>query len=123
MRRRTRSKSVELRSFNGRRARVKARYFVLACGAIENARLMLASDRIEPHGIGNRRDLVGRFFMEHPRDRIGSLTTDDPFHLIDMFRPGWCGELYLLPLHHRPCGKDEGRADPQHPASAPVRDR
>ena len=63
---------VELRSFNGRRARVKARYFVLACGAIENARLMLASDRVEPHGIGNRRDLVGRFFMEHPRDRIGA---------------------------------------------------
>ncbi|HYI72880.1 MAG TPA: GMC family oxidoreductase [Skermanella sp.] len=89
--------SVELVAFNGRRARVKARQFVLACGAIENARLMLASDRIEPHGIGNRRDLVGRFFMEHPRDRIGSLTTSDPFHLIDMFRPGWFGEHVFCP--------------------------
>jgi choline dehydrogenase-like flavoprotein len=41
--------------------------FVLACGGIENARLLLASDRQQPAGIGNCADLVGRYFMDHPR--------------------------------------------------------
>lgn len=45
--------------------RVKARHYVLAGGAIENARMLLLSDRQEQHGVGNRNDLVGRFFMEH----------------------------------------------------------
>ena len=42
--------------------RVRARTFVLAGGAVENARLLLLA------GLGNRHDLVGRCFMEHPRD-------------------------------------------------------
>ena len=45
---------------------VKARYFVLACGGIENARLLLVSTSTMPRGIGNDHDLVGRFFMDHP---------------------------------------------------------
>ena len=45
--------------------RVEARRFVLAAGGIENARLLLASDAVEPAGLGNRHDLVGRYFGEH----------------------------------------------------------
>lgn len=44
---------------------VEARCFVLAAGGIENARLLLLSDEQTPGGIGNRNDLVGRYFMEH----------------------------------------------------------
>ena len=54
--------------------RLQARTFVLACGAIENARLLLlatGSKRCRP---GNEHDLVGRFFMEHPRDYALTLT-------------------------------------------------
>jgi choline dehydrogenase-like flavoprotein len=89
--------AIDLRTLEGRRAKVQARFFVLACGAIENARLMLASDRVEPNGIGNRRDLIGRYFMEHPRDRIGSLATGNPFAVIDLFRPGWSGKQSYCP--------------------------
>ncbi|RPH59145.1 MAG: GMC family oxidoreductase, partial [Burkholderiales bacterium] len=47
---------------------VRAERFVLAGGAIENARLLLVSTGAGPQGLGNRRDQVGRCFMEHPRD-------------------------------------------------------
>ncbi len=45
---------------------VKPRAVVLACGGIENARLLLLSNRTAKAGLGNDRDLVGRYFMEHP---------------------------------------------------------
>jgi choline dehydrogenase-like flavoprotein len=45
---------------------VRARAVVLACGALEAARLLLASDRTMPQGLGNGHDLVGRYFMAHP---------------------------------------------------------
>ena len=58
---------VQVQTLCGRRITVTARLFVLATGGIENARLLLASSKRLPEGIGNRHDLVGRFFMDHPR--------------------------------------------------------
>jgi len=52
-------------SLDGRRGYVRARHYVLAAGGIENARIMLLSDSVAPAGLGNDRDLVGRYFMEH----------------------------------------------------------
>jgi len=57
---------VEVRTLAGGRFSVSARALVLACGAIENARLLLLSDRASPRGLGNERDLVGRYYMDHP---------------------------------------------------------
>jgi choline dehydrogenase-like flavoprotein len=51
---------------------------VLAAGAIENARLLLASSEANPRGLGNEHDLVGRFFMEHPHIRSGVIRPRDP---------------------------------------------
>lgn len=45
---------------------VRARAYALCCGGIENPRLLLNFDRQVVGGIGNGRDLVGRFFAEHP---------------------------------------------------------
>ena len=51
---------------------VKAERFVLACGAIENARLLLMSDRGNG-GIGNQHGKVGRYLMEHPLFPVGHI--------------------------------------------------
>jgi choline dehydrogenase-like flavoprotein len=60
-------------SLDGRRGRVRARHYVLAAGGIENARILLLSDSVAPGGLGNDHDLVGRYFMDHPRGSIGSV--------------------------------------------------
>lgn len=44
-------KQVRVQTFAGKRMHISARYFVLACGGIENARLLLASNEIVPNGI------------------------------------------------------------------------
>jgi choline dehydrogenase-like flavoprotein len=56
---------LRLATFNGKRIRVTANTYVLACGGIENPRLLLASNRVVSNGLGNQQDLVGRFFMDH----------------------------------------------------------
>ena len=50
---------------------VIAKTFILATGGMENARLLLLSDRVHTSGIGNQNDLVGRFYMDHPAFNFG----------------------------------------------------
>ena len=69
---------VAIASLDGKRGAIRARHFVLACGGIENARLMLLSDSVTPNGIGNAHDMVGRYFMDHPSGKLGTVFTDDP---------------------------------------------
>ena len=69
---------LDAKTLDGRKLQVEARHYVLACGAIENARLLLISNDIEDNGIGNQYDQVGRYFMEHPHGRIAHIETTDP---------------------------------------------
>jgi choline dehydrogenase-like flavoprotein len=59
-------KEVEIRTISGRRYSVRAKAFIIACGGIENARLLLSSRDVQKHGVGNQFDMVGRYFMDHP---------------------------------------------------------
>lgn len=43
-----------------------AKIFILATGGLENARLLLASNRQQASGLGNQNDVVGRYFMDRP---------------------------------------------------------
>jgi hypothetical protein len=47
----------------GSRNQLRAR--IREGGGIENARLLLLSNRTHPAGVGSQNDLVGRFFMDH----------------------------------------------------------
>jgi choline dehydrogenase-like flavoprotein len=64
---------IRAATLSGRRLAVTAKYFILAAGGIENARLLLVSNRAQPAGLGNGHDLVGRFFMDHPRLLTGDV--------------------------------------------------
>ncbi len=70
---------VHVRTLTGKRMTVEARQFVLACGGIENARLLLAFNKKHTAGLGNSSGLVGRHFMEHPRLLLGKLTLREPW--------------------------------------------
>jgi choline dehydrogenase-like flavoprotein len=60
---------LDAATLNGKTFTVKPRYTVLACGGIENARLLLASNDVMTTGIGNGADLVGRYFADNPVPR------------------------------------------------------
>jgi choline dehydrogenase-like flavoprotein len=63
--------SFEARTLDGRRLTIRAGAYVLACGGLENARLLLLGSDRHPAGIGNQYDSVGRYFMDHPRAVFG----------------------------------------------------
>ncbi|MBP7930861.1 MAG: GMC family oxidoreductase [Acidimicrobiia bacterium] len=57
---------LSLRTTTGIDLTVEPKRVVLALGAIENARVMLASRGVAGDGVGNANGLVGKYFMEHP---------------------------------------------------------
>jgi choline dehydrogenase-like flavoprotein len=65
--------SIEIRSLTGRQATVRARVVVICAGGIETPRLLLASRRILPDGVGNQHGLVGRYLLDHARCSVGEL--------------------------------------------------
>lgn len=87
----TRIRQVRVQTLTGKRMTVAARLFVLACGGIENARLLLASNQVATAGLGNQNDLVGRFFMDHPRLLSGDV----------IFHEKWSGnKLYDIKYNY-----------------------
>ena len=69
---------VEVRREDGTSCFVRARLVVLAAGGIENPRLLLLSRRVHQRGLGNDRDLVGRFFAERLSARTGYVIPEKP---------------------------------------------
>lgn len=70
--------AVRVRTLAGVTFKVTARTYVLAVGGVETPRLLLASNRYQRAGIGNQNDLVGRYFMDHPRLRSGTIRFRNP---------------------------------------------
>ena len=68
--------AVEVATDSGR-FRVVSSLVVLAAGALENARLLLVSRDVHEKGVGNPNDVVGRYFMEHPRFTSGFVVPSD----------------------------------------------
>lgn len=64
---------VEIRTSRLKTLRLTAKFFVLATGGIENPRLLLLSNKKWSRGLGNHYGHVGRYFMDHPVVRSGTL--------------------------------------------------
>ena len=64
---------LDIASLAGNRLRARARAVVLAAGGLETARLMLSSNDVLPQGVGNRHDVVGRYYMCHLAANVGTL--------------------------------------------------
>lgn len=96
---------LQVASAPGRTFAVTARRYVLAAGGIDNARLLLLGDPDRPHGLADRHDVVGRFFMEHLWMRTGlllpsdpsSLTRTGPYQLRHSGTDRWRGVIGLTP--------------------------
>jgi choline dehydrogenase-like flavoprotein len=79
--------ALDVRTLTGRAHSVRARVYVLATGGLENARMLLLSNRSVPAGLGNQNDLVGRFFMEHPHlSGFGEIVVADLARLPRIYR-------------------------------------
>ena len=54
-----------VRNYAGTKFRFEADHYVLSTGTIETSRLLLASCSVNPKGVGNTHDQVGRYFHDH----------------------------------------------------------
>lgn len=68
---------LQVATLEGNRFSLSGRFFVLALGGIETPRLLLSSNKIQKTGLGNQHDRVGRFFMDHPILRAGTIALSD----------------------------------------------
>jgi choline dehydrogenase-like flavoprotein len=57
-------------TLSGNCATVRATRYILACGGLEATRLLFASNRLHPRGIGNDSGHLGRWYMAHIEARI-----------------------------------------------------
>ncbi len=69
---------VRVATLEGNQFHIAAKYFVVAKGGLESARLLLLSNQVQEQGLGNQHDLVGRFFMDHQMVRAGLLFPSNP---------------------------------------------
>ncbi|HJU30087.1 MAG TPA: GMC family oxidoreductase [Hyphomicrobiaceae bacterium] len=79
---------LDVATLTGKTHTITAGRYVLAAGGIENARLMLLSNRGHAEGLGNASGYVGRCFMEHPRYAWGRLSGQHLAPLLRRYDPG-----------------------------------
>jgi choline dehydrogenase-like flavoprotein len=83
--------AVDVRSRTGRQASIRARAFVVACGAIETARLLLASPTSSGGTVANSSGLVGRFFQDHVSYVAGEVEAASRRLVQHVFDPRYVG--------------------------------
>ncbi|SDQ22111.1 GMC family oxidoreductase [Pseudovibrio sp. Tun.PSC04-5.I4] len=76
---------LTVKTLGGKQAKIAASRFVLACGGIENARILLATNKQRSAGLGNENDLVGRYFMDHLNIETSSLMLSDDRQNLDYY--------------------------------------
>ena len=88
---------VDVQDFDGRRIHVSARNIVLCTGTIDTARLLLASRDVSVKGIGNDRDLVGRYFQDHPTSYTAQVIANDTRRVQELYGVLFRGKTWFWP--------------------------
>jgi choline dehydrogenase-like flavoprotein len=89
---------VRVACLDGNRFSLRARHFVLATGGIENARLLLVSNRRRGVALGNAHGLVGRYFMEHPHVLSGAFLPSNSELSLGFYRARPAGSIVVSGL-------------------------
>ena len=63
---------------DGSRVEMRAQRYVLAAGGLESTRLLFASRRRDPDGLGNHSGHLGRWYMAHVEVRVGRVHFTTP---------------------------------------------
>ena len=96
---------IDIKSFDGKTGTVKAKFYVICCGGIETPRLLLASNTVAPEGVGNGRDLVGRYFQDHISLRAGRIQPQNRRALQRLFDPFYRRGVMYTPKIEMQAGK------------------
>ena len=70
----------------GKESTIVAKQYVIACGALENARLLLSSNSRNPDGIGNQSGMVGKNYQNHPHVHTAIVQAVDPDAMTEMYK-------------------------------------
>lgn len=63
--------SVNVKNYKNEDFNINAKFFILATGAVENAKILLNLNKRYNNQIGNQSNMVGRCFMEHMNISLG----------------------------------------------------
>ena len=63
---------------DGRRVAIEARRYVVAAGGLGSTRLLFASTRHDPYGLGNHSQHLGHWYMAHVEVRVGRVRFATP---------------------------------------------
>ncbi len=81
--------AVQVEGLDGTRRQVAGRIVVLACGAVENARLLILANAAHGRSFGDGGGLLGKCFMDHPAGGAGFVY----FRQLEAERAYWSGDL------------------------------
>ncbi len=82
-----RIEKVIVRNYCGTTFQFRAQQFVICTGTIESCRLLLASNSVWEHGIGNTSDNVGRYFHDHISVAAATITGEARRQFVKLFSP------------------------------------
>jgi len=85
--------SIEVANFSKDLFTIPVKKLIIAAGTIESVRLLLNNN------IGNSSGLVGKYFMEHPCIKLGTIKANNPYKLQRFFNIHfWKGKKYSIRL-------------------------
>ncbi len=80
-------RSAKIQVLDGDDFQVNARFFVVALGGLENARMLLHWNSQHDNQLGNQGDNVGRYFMDHPTVEAAFLAPTSALSKFEFYHP------------------------------------